>query len=80
MSDVFTGGQIDSAHHENNAYSALTETVALSDAVNKALTLTSEDDTLIVVSADHSHVFNIAGYPAIYTDIFGKYYSLNQIV
>ena len=30
------------------------------------------EDTLLVVTADHSHVFNIAGYATRGNDILGK--------
>jgi alkaline phosphatase len=56
-------GRIDHAHHGNNAYRALTDTIELSNAVNIAMELTDPRDTLIIVTADHSHVFTIAGYP-----------------
>lgn len=56
-------GRIDHAHHEGNAYRAITDTVALNDAILAALKRVDLRDTLILVSADHSHVFNIAGYP-----------------
>jgi alkaline phosphatase len=64
-------GRIDHAHHAGNAYRALTETVALSDAVRKALEKTNPKDTLIVVTADHSHTFTIAGYPQRGNPIMG---------
>jgi alkaline phosphatase len=56
-------GRIDHAHHEGNAYRALTDTVALDEAIGAAAQMVDLRDTLIIVSADHSHVFNIAGYP-----------------
>ncbi|MGZ8240643.1 MAG: alkaline phosphatase [Methylobacter sp.] len=65
-------GRIDHAHHAGNAYRALTDTVALSDAVKKAKELTKNKDTLILVTADHSHVFTIAGYPSRGNPILGK--------
>ena len=65
-------GRIDHAHHAGNAYRALTDTVALSDAVKKAKVLTNDKDTLILVTADHSHVFTIAGYPSRGNPILGK--------
>jgi alkaline phosphatase len=55
-------GRIDHGHHAGNAYRALTDTIALSNAV-KAAAAKAGPDTLIVVTADHSHVFTIAGYP-----------------
>lgn len=70
------GGRVDHAHHAGNAYRALTDTIALSDAVKKAVdTLTANgeiDNTLIIVTADHSHVFTIGGYPQRGNNILGK--------
>ena len=60
------------AHEETKAYKALNETVELSRAVKKAVDLTSEDDTLIVVSAGYSHGLAITGYPYISNDILGE--------
>ena len=57
------GGRIDHAHHAGNARRALVDTIELSNAVRRAMALTSEQDTLIIVTADHSHAFTIAGYP-----------------
>ena len=66
------GGRIDHANHEGNAYRALDETVAMSRAVRAAAGLTSPEDTLIVVTADHSHTLNFVGYPRRGNDILGK--------
>ncbi len=66
------GGRIDHAHHYGNAYRALTDTIALSDAVRAAAQLTSEDDTLILVTADHAHTLTFAGYPVRGNPILGK--------
>ena len=65
-------GRIDHAHHAGNAYRALTDTVALSEAVKKAREMTKDKNTLILVTADHSHVFTIAGYPSRGNPILGK--------
>ena len=56
-------GRIDHGHHANSAFAALTDTVELSRAVQAALDATSREDTLIIVTADHSHVLTMAGYP-----------------
>ncbi len=56
-------GRIDHAHHAGNAWRALTDTIALDAAVKTALDRVNLDDTLVVVTADHSHVFTMAGYP-----------------
>jgi alkaline phosphatase len=69
---VVEGGRIDHAHHSGNAYRALTDTVALSDAVRVAAELTSADDTLILVTADHSHTMSFVGYPQRGNPILGK--------
>ncbi|XP_063410676.1 alkaline phosphatase, tissue-nonspecific isozyme-like isoform X2 [Mytilus trossulus] len=65
------GGRIDHGHHDGKAKKALYETLSLEDAVREAVALTDEEETLIVVTADHSHVFNIAGYPKRGNDILG---------
>ena len=70
--DLLTGGRIDHGHHENVAYWALTEAVMFDNAIAKASQLTSEADTLTLVTADHSHVFTFGGYPLRGTSIFGK--------
>jgi len=56
------GGRIDHAHHAGNASRALTDALAFSDAVNQALQKVDLDDTLIIVTADHSHTFTMGGY------------------
>uniref|UniRef100_A0A1I8Q1S3 alkaline phosphatase n=1 Tax=Stomoxys calcitrans TaxID=35570 RepID=A0A1I8Q1S3_STOCA len=66
------GGRIDSAHHDNTPRMALDETVEFSKAIQAAREMTSEDDTLIVVTSDHSHAFSFGGYPYRGEDIFGK--------
>lgn len=68
---VVEAGRIDHAHHINNAYNALADTVALSKAVDVAAEKTHEKDTLIIVTADHSHVLTMAGYPARGNPILG---------
>ena len=65
------GGRIDHAHHFNNAYRALADTLALSDAVAVAIEKTSREDTLIIVTADHGHTMTIGGYPERGNPILG---------
>ena len=64
-------GRIDHAHHAGNAFRALRDTIELSNAVQTAMNKTSPDDTLMVVTADHSHTFTIAGYPQRGNPILG---------
>uniref|UniRef100_A0A5F9C658 Alkaline phosphatase n=1 Tax=Oryctolagus cuniculus TaxID=9986 RepID=A0A5F9C658_RABIT len=65
------GGRIDQGHHEGNAFWALTEAVMFDSAIERAGQLTSEQDTLILVTADHSHVFTFGGYTGRGCCIFG---------
>ena len=66
------GGRIDHAHHAGNAHRALTDTIALSDAVQAATQLTPAQDTLILVTADHGHTLSMVGYPTRGNPILGK--------
>lgn len=63
-------GRVDHAHHGTNAYRALTDMQALNEAVKVAKAKAGED-TLILVTADHSHVFTMAGYPKRGNPILG---------
>ncbi|ETN62062.1 alkaline phosphatase [Anopheles darlingi] len=65
------GGRIDHAHHDNRAKLALDETVEFDKAIEFARKKFSEEDTLIVVTSDHSHSVSYAGYPRRGNDIFG---------
>ncbi|MFZ8963979.1 MAG: alkaline phosphatase [Steroidobacteraceae bacterium] len=64
-------GRVDHAHHAGNAFRALKDSIALSDAVRAALSRVDLRDTLVIVTADHSHVFTIAGYPERGNPILG---------
>ena len=63
-------GRVDHAHHGTNAFRAMRDMQALNEAVKIAKTKTG-NDTLIMVTADHSHVFTISGYPARGNPILG---------
>jgi alkaline phosphatase len=65
-------GRIDHGHHAGNAYRALIDAIALSDAVRAALQEITPGETLVVVTADHSHGFTIAGYAKRGNPILGK--------
>jgi alkaline phosphatase len=71
-------GRIDHSHHAGSAYGALTDTIAFSEAVAMADEMTKDEDTLIIVTADHGHVFTIAGYPKRGNPILGKVVSVGQ--
>ncbi|XP_014813512.1 PREDICTED: alkaline phosphatase, tissue-nonspecific isozyme, partial [Calidris pugnax] len=65
------GGRIDHGHHEGKAKQALHEAVELDRAIGLSTRLTSAQDTLSVVTADHSHVFTFGGYTPRGNPIFG---------
>ncbi len=69
-------GRIDHAHHAGNAYRALHETIALSDAIQTTIDKLEEtgelENTLIIVTADHGHTLTMAGYPKRGNPILGK--------
>ncbi len=64
------GGRIDHGHHAGIAKLALTETVEFSNAIRRATNLVGPD-TLIIVTADHSHTMTMAGYPRRGNPILG---------
>lgn len=65
------GGRIDHAHHQNYAHLALMEVVELDRAVERALGMVDLEDTLVLVTADHSHAMTFNGYPDRGNDILG---------
>ncbi len=72
------GGRIDHGHHAGNAFRALTETIEFSNAVRVALRKTDPKQTLIVVTADHGHVFTFGGYAKRGNPILGKVVRAND--
>lgn len=59
------------AHHHNYAKLALRELSELEEAILTALQLVKLEETLVIVTADHSHAFTINGYPKRGNDILG---------
>ena len=57
------GGRIDHAHHAGNAYRAFIDTRMFDRAISAAQRSVNLNRTLILATADHSHVFTISGYP-----------------
>ena len=45
--------------------------MAFDRAITRALELTDSEETLIIVTADHSHVMTMAGYPSRGVDVRG---------
>ncbi len=77
---VVESGRIDHGHHAGNAKRALADTVELSNAVQAAYDSTDPNETLILVTADHSHVFTIAGYPKRGNPILGLVHGIDGSV
>ncbi|KAK9511991.1 hypothetical protein O3M35_000538 [Rhynocoris fuscipes] len=66
-------GRIDHAHHYNNPYRALDETLVLEEALLAVLEAVDQSETLIVVTSDHSHVLTMGGLATPRGNpIFGK--------
>lgn len=65
-------GHIDHAHHKNNAYRALSETQAFAIAIEETLAKVDLNETLILVTADHSHPLTMVGYPKRGNPILGN--------
>jgi alkaline phosphatase len=69
------GGRIDHGHHETRARQALDEFVQFDTAIGDAKQLLKNkgvlDDTLLVVTADHSHVFTFGAYGSRGANILG---------
>ena len=68
---LIEAGRIDHAHHGSNARRALVDTVAMSEAVQWAVDNVDLEETLILVTADHSHTMTISGYPRRGNPILG---------
>lgn len=75
---VVESGRIDHGHHAGSAYNALTDTIEFAKAVQAAVDATNPEETLILVTADHSHVFTIAGYPKRGNPILGKVVNIGK--
>lgn len=71
-------GRIDHGHHAGNAYRAFTDTLEFSEAIRKAMAMVNLDETLILVTADHSHVMTFSGYPSRGNPILGKVKSVDK--
>ncbi len=71
------GGRVDHAHHGNNLHRAVTDNIAFAKAVEKAMELTSEQNTLIIVTADHAHGLAFNGYCGRGSPVTGLCYKVD---
>ncbi|XP_066946232.1 alkaline phosphatase-like [Macrobrachium rosenbergii] len=65
------GGKIDKGLHITSPKRALEELLAFEEAVELALKMVDMEETLVIVTADHSHVMTMNGYPPRGNDILG---------
>lgn len=65
------GGRIDHGHHDGYPGLAMLEAQAFAEAVQIAVDTVDLEETMILVTADHSHVMTIGGYPTRGNPILG---------
>ncbi|SHG96065.1 alkaline phosphatase [Cognatishimia maritima] len=64
-------GRVDHANHAGNLARVVRDGIAFTDAVAMADKLTNDEDTLIIVTADHEHAIAFSGYAGRGADITG---------
>lgn len=64
--------RIDHGHHRTWGRLALEETAEMHRTVEAMMERVNLEDTLVVVTSDHSHTLTVGGYPPRGTDILGK--------
>lgn len=71
------GGRVDHANHDGNLFRTLTDGKAFADAIAIADELTNDEDTLIIVTADHEHAIAFNGYCGRGSPITGLCYDVD---
>ena len=75
---MIESGRIDHGHHAGSGYQALRETQELDQTVAWLLKQIDLDNTLLIVTADHSHTLTLAGYPTRGNPMLGVVTSNND--
>ncbi len=70
-------GRVDHANHDGNAARMVSDGKAFADAVAMADALTDDQDTLIIVTADHEHAVAFNGYCGRGSNILGLCMGIN---
>lgn len=70
-------GRVDHANHAGNLARTVRDGVAFAEAVAKADELTNDEDTLIIVTADHEHAIAFQGYAGRGSNILGLSRQIN---
>lgn len=65
------GGRIDHGHHDAKPGFAMLETQEFANAVAGVMEMIDLEETLVLVTADHSHVFTLGGYATRGNPILG---------
>ncbi len=68
---LIEGGRIDHGHHDGYPGLAMLETQAFAETVQLVKDAVDLDETMVLVTADHSHVMSIGGYPTRGNPILG---------
>ncbi len=71
-------GRVDHANHAGNAARMLRDGQAFAEAVALADELTNDEDTLIIITADHEHAIAFNGYCGRGSDILGLCYGVSK--
>lgn len=71
------GGRVDHANHAGNGNRAFMDGVAFAQAVALADEMTDDEDTLIIVTADHEHAIAFNGYCGRGTPVTGLCMGIN---
>lgn len=71
-------GRVDHGNHDGNMHRAVTDGAAFAEAIEKAVSMVDVNETLIIVTADHSHAINFNGYCGRGTPITGLCYEVDD--
>nr|CDS24569.1 intestinal type alkaline phosphatase 1 [Echinococcus granulosus] len=64
------GARIDQAHHENRAKKSFAEMHAFNKTIHAVFKRVDPKETLLIVTADHSHSFALVGQPSRFSTFF----------
>ena len=78
------GGMIDKPHNLVKARVSLQEVICFNNAINSTMKLLEDagikDETLVIVTSDHSHTLTLSGYPSRGNSILGKIFDNKNII